>query len=330
VYADEAALHDLSAAEAAELAAAFDERIHPALTRLLGAASDVDGNGKVILFLTELPQVWGYYWASDALLARDTSAACTGTRSNAADVVYLALPSAVTRIGWTRAQALGEILPGVLAHEFAHLLSFNRRCIARRCAGPDETWIEEGIAKVAEDEAGYGWNASRAAGITYLTRTRGDVFRGYDGRSLTRWEGDSVGNYEGAHAFFRFHADRLGPEILAALTSGATGTRNVEQALGIPLPHAIADVAVALMFSNTTAAEAYSFTGAGWTPLREKLRALDAVPIGDQAAGVATLRTDGWNAFVTGPAGPGGGALRVASGEATKPWVAVVRFRGEP
>lgn len=331
VYVDETGLQDLSAAEARALADAFDGRIHPRLTALLGPPSDVDGNGKVILFLTTLPQLWGYYWANDVLYPRDASDGCTGSRANAVDAVYLALPSSVTRLGWTRAEALGELIPGVLAHEYAHLLSFQRRCLARACDGADETWIEEGLAKVAEDEAGYGWNSSRAGGITYLTRTREDVYRGYDGRSLTRWEGDSVGNYEGAHAFFRFHADRLGPDILASLTSGSTGIANVERALGTSFPEALADVATALLFSNTGASPAadHSFTGAGWTPLGERLRLLDAVPLGDGAPAAASLRADGWNAFLTGRAGPGGGAVRIASGEAVKPWVAVVRFTGD-
>ena len=330
VYVDDSPVADVSAAEAARLASAFDARIHPALTALLGPPSDVDANGKLVVFVTELPQLWGYYWASDAVLPRDLSAGCDGTRSNAADAVYLALPSAVTRLGYTREQALEELLPGVLAHEYAHLLSFQRRCLARTCVGADDTWIEEGIAKLAEDEAGYGWNLSRDGGVAYLTRTREDTFRGYDGRSLTRWEGDSVGNYEGAHAFLRFHADRLGPDLVAALTSGATGIANVERALGMPFPEALADVATALLFSNTGAAEeTWDFTGAGWTPLGEKLRLLDAVPLGEARPAAATLRSDGWNAFLTGPAGAGGGAVRVISGEAVKPWVAVVRFRGE-
>jgi hypothetical protein len=331
VYVDETALGEVTIDEAARLADAFDRRIHPALSALLGPPSDVDANGKVILFLTALPQIWGYYWASDVVFPRDLTDACTGSRSNGADALYLTLPSAVTRLGWTRAQALEELIPGVLAHEYAHLLSFQRRCLARRCSGADETWIEEGLAKVAEDEAGYGWNLSRGAGIAYLTRTREDLFRGYDGRSLTRWEGDSVGNYEGAHAFFRFHADRIGPGLLAALTSGRTGVANVEQALGTSFPEALADVATALLFSDAAASPAadYSFTGAGWTPLGEKLRRLETVPLGDGLSATASLRADGWNAFLTGPAGAEGGAVRVTSSEPVKPWIAVVRFRGE-
>lgn len=331
VYVDEAALGDLSPAEAAALAASFDTRIHPRLTSLLGPPSDVDGNGKVILFLTQLPEIWGYYWANDVLLPRDVSDGCDGRRSNAADVVYLTLPSAMMRLGWTRAHAIEQLIPGILAHEYAHLLSFQRRCLERTCLGADDTWIEEGLAKVAEDEAGYGWNLSRSGGVSYLTRTRADDRRGYDGRSLTRWESDAVGNYEGAHAFFRYHADRLGPEILAALTSGETGIANVERALGTSFPQALADVATALLFSNTRAspAEEFSFTGPGWTPLREKLRLLETVPIGESSPATASLRTDGWNAFLTGPAGSGGGTVRISSAEWVKPWVAVVRFRGE-
>src|SRR2546428_635815 len=98
-----------------------------------------------------------------------------------------------------------------LAHELQHLLNFAHRCVQRPCEGPEETWINEALSKVAEDLAGYGWNVAggRAEGAAYLGHP-GAELRGYDGRSLTRWEGDPIGNYQGAHSFLRLFTDRAG------------------------------------------------------------------------------------------------------------------------
>src|SRR5438874_6308254 len=143
-----------------------------------------------------------------------------------------------------------------------HLLNFAHRCVARECDGPEQTWINEALSKVAEDLAGYGWNAAqgRAEGARYLERSDSGAVRGYDGRSLTHWEGDPIGNYQGAHSFLRFFTDRLGEGIPGEIARGAGGVRGVEEALGRPLPRAMAEWASALLASNEPGAP-YSFSG---------------------------------------------------------------------
>jgi hypothetical protein len=207
-----------------------------------------------------------------------------------------------------------------VAHELQHLLNFAHRCVQRACEGPEETWINEALSKVAEDVAGFGWNASggRAEGAAYLGRDEGSV-RGYDGRSLTRWEGDPIGNYQGAHSFLRFFADQLGPAVAGRIATGPGGVAGLEAALGRPLPRAMAEWATALLLSNEPSAP-YSFSGTPWSPLHARLRHLDT-----RDPGPLSLRADGI-AAVTSGAGQGGPVtVTVKSGAAQAPYVVVVR-----
>src|SRR5207237_6946674 len=162
--------------------------------------------------------------------------------------------------------------------------------------GPEQTWINEALSKVAEDLAGYGWNGAggRAEGAAYLRRAEGHL-RGYDGRSLTRWEGDPVGNYQGAHSFLRLFTDRLGPALAGRLNTGPGGVDGLEETLGLPLPMAMAEWATALLLSNE-AGSPYSFSGTAWSPLHDRLRHLDT-----RAPGTVTLRADGIGAVMSGP-----------------------------
>ena len=163
----------------------------------------------------------------------------------------------------------------------------------------------------------------------YLTRSTGQI-RGYTGRSLTRWEGDPIGNYQGAHSFFRYFADRRGAGFARALVDGAGGVAGVESALGEPLPRAMADWATALLLSNEAGApsQRFSYLGDGWSPLHERLRYLDWQPL--VAAGApATLRADGIAVLVSGAAAGGPAEVRVQSVRERPPYIVVARFSGD-
>src|SRR2546428_8261312 len=120
------------------------------------------------------------------------------------------------------ADLFATVYPATLAHELQHLLNFAHRCVQRPCEGPEETWINEALSKVAEDLAGYGWNVAggRAEGAAYLGHP-GAELRGYDGRSPTRREGDSIGNYQGAHRFLRLFTHPPRPDLAGPPARGA-------------------------------------------------------------------------------------------------------------
>jgi hypothetical protein len=305
------------------LGAAYETNVWPADTKAFGAPTDVDGNGRIIVLLTHelgahLNGGWliGYFGNSDLTNARDSSDNCGGNGSNHGEIVYLNDIENGAANGWSADDLSSSIYPETLAHEIQHLLNLGHRCVEKSCEGIQDTWLNEGLSKVAEDLAGYGWNSEigRGEGARYLARAASDAtVRGYDGRSLTVWEGDPIGNYQGAHSFLRFFADRGGASVATQLALGA----DVENVLGRPWPRAMAEWASALLLSNESGAP-FNYSGSSWSPLHQRLRQLEA-----QSPGTATLRKDGIAAFVSG-AGQGGPA-RVTVRSAGAPWVVVVR-----
>ena len=316
----------------------FEDRVYQADRLSFGSESDVDGNGKLFVVLShELGQhlnggwLLGYFGNDDLLRARDDSSDCGGSGSNHADIIYLNDVANAELNGYTAEQAAQNLFPATIAHELQHLINLNQRCLVRTCSGSEATWINEGLSKMAEDLAGFGWNSSegRSEGAMYLTRSTGQI-RGYTGRSLTRWEGDPIGNYQGSHSFFRYFADRRGATFARAVVNGSGGTAGVESALGEPLPRAMADWATALLVSNEPGAPSprFSYLGSAWSPFHERLRHLDWQPL--LAAGAsATLRADGIAVLVSGSAAGGPAEIRVRSDGQGAPYIVVARFAGD-
>jgi hypothetical protein len=330
-YVDDEDLSHYEAPLVDTLSREFEERVWPSDTAAFGAPTDVDQNGRILVLLTHelgahLNGGWliGYFGNADLLRARDASADCSGSGSNHAEIVFLNDVSNGAANGWSAQELVSSVYPATLAHEIQHLLNLGHRCVEQKCAGAEDTWINEALSKLAEDLAGYGWNGAtgRSEGAAYLSRSDGTL-RGYDGRSLTQWEGDPIGNYQGAHSFLRFFADRLGPAVAGQVALGRGGRDGLEEALGRPLSRAMAEWATALLVSNEREA-AYSFSGNAWSPFHQRLRHLDA-----RVPGPVSLRADGIAAIVSG-AGQGAPArVTVRSGEASPPFVVVLRAPGD-
>ncbi len=311
----------------------FEDRIYPVDTRVFGAASDVDGNGKLTIFFTHelgvhLNGGWliGYFGNNDLLRARDGSGDCGGTGSNHADMLYMNDIANGQANGFAAADLAASVFPATLAHELQHLINLNQRCLLRACGEPESTWVNEGLSKVAEDLTGFGWNGGqgRWEGAQYLARASGEL-QGYDGRSLTQWEGDPIGNYQAAHSFMRYFTDRAGGSFAGNLAQ----QQGLEHTLAMPLPRALAEWATALLFSNeaNSPLPAFSYSGTGWSPFHARLRHLDYRDLSPGGA-TASLRADGFSAFLSGGGQSAPASITVRSGADVKPHVVVVKFSG--
>jgi hypothetical protein len=315
------------------IGALFEDRIYPVDTRVFGAGSDVDGNGKLTIFFphelgAHLNGGWliGYFGNNDLLRARDGSGDCGGTASNHADMLYMNDIANGQANGFSPDDLAASVFPATIAHELQHLINLNQRCLLRSCSEPEATWVNEGLSKVAEDLTGFGWNGGqgRWEGSQYLARSSGEL-QGYDGRSLTRWEGDPIGNYQAAHSFMRYFTDRAGGSFAGNLAQ----QQGLARTLGMPLPRALAEWATALLFSNeaNSPLPTFSYSGTGWSPFHSRLRHLDFQDL--PPGGVtASLRADGFDAFISGNGQAGPASITVRSGADVKPHVVVVKFSG--
>lgn len=241
-------------------AAAFDTLVHPVVTTNFGEPTDIDENGRVIVFYTravnELTEpgsgffVGGFFWSGDLFPQSE----CAG--SNAAEIFYMMVPDPerapsepAFETDFVRRSTLGTV-----GHEYQHLINAGRRIYLTGATSLEEVWLNEGLSHVAEEVLYYaasGLGPRRNLGLEDITAsTRAlDAFRAFGianfGRFLSYLEDPSEESLMGednlptrgaAWAFLRYAADRdprPDPELFRALVDGpATGVRNLNAALG--------------------------------------------------------------------------------------------------
>lgn len=158
-----------STADYVEMATAFDSHIWPTDIAAFGAPTDIDQNGKVIIFftirvnqLTPASQptsfVGGFFFSRDLFPKTNsetvngrTLSPCAG--SNFAEMFYMLAPDpqGVHSRPWT-VQEVKNVSPGTIAHELQHLINGSRRLrITPNSTWPEVVWMEEGLSHIAEE-----------------------------------------------------------------------------------------------------------------------------------------------------------------------------------
>jgi len=306
------------------------------VTGYAGPPPDIDGNGKVLVFFTSALGAGAFdvRIGSDEENALDTSPDCSGPRardnfagSNHAELIYVHSPAGlgVSAETW-RAYAESAFPSGLQV-----LVDFNR---FGRPAGSfePEFWLWfNGRPALAATMAGFGDHlaAIRAESLPLFQRTDpSGGGEGYPRMQLLSFR--NATSSAGANSFILFLADRLGPDYVRKFFEEGTGVRQIGVLSGIPLPVAYALWTSALVFSNEPASpwRGFDYTGVDWTPLHQKFQRFEYAPLNSGAAVPVTLTTNGFDVYVTGPAGPGGGSVTVASSEAVKPYVVAIPFTG--
>lgn len=280
---------------------------------------------------------FGPYWSGYAEQGpgpADLAAGCTvdtSSRYNGGETIFAIGPSAMRGLDGlplARAEALRRLDP-LFPHEFQHLVDFARQATWTLDAWY-EAWMLEGRAELIVDLVGRGLHEAFYREYQLSIFTRGSP-GGYDGLALLRWEGMNV-NYNGVHMLFRYLADRLGDPFIPALYRGeGTGMALLEKAAGLPFPLLYGLWTSSLLFSNEPASPGslLDYTGTPWTPLHQKFQPFQYAPLDPGAAVPVTLRSTGFDVYVTGPAGTGGGTVSVGSTAAVKPYVVAIPFTGE-
>ena len=137
-------------------------------TNAFGTPSDIDSNGKVIMFFTRAVNeltpatstsiIGGFFYARDLFPKTDSPQLGTGSgcpTSNVAEMFYLAVPDPNALVNgnthFTKT-FVSHLTVSTTAHEFQHLINAARRLYVNTAATDFEVvWLNEGLSHVAEE-----------------------------------------------------------------------------------------------------------------------------------------------------------------------------------
>jgi hypothetical protein len=213
------------------------------------------------------------------------------------------------------------------------LVDFNRFDLLRSPGYEPEFWLWlVGRAGLAQTVAGLGYHLAslRASNLAVFQRTDPSGGQeGYPRMPMLSYPGTAT-NWGGENTFLLYLADRLGPDFVRMFFEEGTGVLQIEAISGIPFPIAYALWTSALLFSNEPASpwSVFDYTGPDWTPLHQKFQRFEYAQLNSGAAIPVTLVANGFDVYVTGPAGTAGGTVTVTSSEAVKPYVVAIPFTG--
>jgi hypothetical protein len=278
----------------------FDSQIYDTNTTYFGTETDINGDGHVvILFTPEVNKltppgaaasqgfISGYFLLNDL----GPGIYAPGT-TNSMEIFYGMVPDPFAEFGNTFPKPdIASRMPATLAHEFQHMISFGYRFITlgggSNFGQLQTTWLEEGMAHMAED-----LNDMDLDNILRANRYLQNPGPG----NVSLMGGDSLEQRGGIYLFLRRLGDLLGEGIYKTiLQSGCVGKPCVENVTGKNFHTSVAEFLATLYLSgrgiNTDAMYNYA--------------SIDLQ--GDFAALFVTTRTL--------PAGAFSGAVRNAAGD---------------
>jgi len=259
-----------AASDFAAIAAEFDQYIYPSDTVHFGGPSDVDGNGRVILYYT--PQVNaisaaydssggavpGYFFAGDLFPRTAANPANACAASNVAEILYLLTPDPTATTGTALPVATVRTLTRTAqAHQLEHLINASNRLFVSD-GQFEEAWLDEGLAESAEDFVGrgeYGFTDTQLALYAQLSADSGtfsaffqpNALRYADWLAASSSSGATYGDVDTAQAgrgatwsLLRYAYDQYSggtpANVTRALALGpTTGILNLQQTTGVPL-----------------------------------------------------------------------------------------------
>jgi len=148
--------------EYASFATTFDTLIRPLDVATFGEPSDVDKNGKTIIFFTKevnklTPRgsagfIGGFFYERDLFPTQSTKDLQGCGSSNFAEMYYEIVPDPTARYGDARSkQSVLDLTPATLAHEFQHLINAGRRLYVNNAEDFEQVWLNEGLSHIAEE-----------------------------------------------------------------------------------------------------------------------------------------------------------------------------------
>lgn len=282
----------ITRAEFQAIAEQFDDLVYPVDVRNFGEPTDIDDNGRSILFYTRVVNeltapgatsfVGGFFFAGDLF----PPSACPA--SNFAEIFYLLAPDATGAIrGIPRTEEeIFQNTVGTTGHEFQHLINAGRRIYINDADDFEEAWLNEGLSHIAEEliffEAS-GLQPRQNIDVDALVASQEilDAFNSYGidnfGRLFTYLEDPDTASLLGidnlqtrgaSWAFLRYAADREpGPDqqfffrLVNATTSGVVSLNAI---LGVDVLDWMQDWTVSVYTDDTSIPVEPRFTQPSW------------------------------------------------------------------
>jgi hypothetical protein len=247
-----------------ELVRRIDDLIVPRDRLLFGQESDINGDGRFSILLTEQFKnsgAVGFYSGTD-LYRRGIF---SNRFSNEQEIIY-ATP--------VTGQVSRNLLYATIAHEYQHLINFSRRIYEIPNAVPEEVWLNEGLSYMAEDNCGLGddSNGPPAMSFEYLQSAPDASLTGPDAGGNT----DTAAQRGAAYLFLRYLFEQAGGAAgfdttgdlvdkggatftRKLISSGLAGRANLEKATGRPFKELFASWVATLMADGMLGLEEQGF-----------------------------------------------------------------------
>jgi hypothetical protein len=269
LYEDTGAPSSFTAGEYARFGALFDDVLYSIDTAAFGFPSDVDGNGHIIVLLSQRinqlttkaecsstgAYVAGYFFGYDLT---------SGNGSNRGEIFYSVAPDSAAQFSCAHSKSqVGMRTPSTFLHEFQHMISYNQHVLLRK-AQPEATWLNEGLSHIAEELGSKYYEAKYPppSGRTIATQLFPDSSQGFINedirnaysyllsprhKSVTTFA--ALGTLEergAAWLFLRWLGDQKGDGIFKQLVeTSRRGTDNVANAAGEPFAALFGDFGIA-------------------------------------------------------------------------------------
>jgi hypothetical protein len=193
-----------SDAEYAGFATTFDTLVGPLDIQNFGQPSDIDKNGKILIFFTKevnklTPRgangvIGGFFFERDLFPKRDSLDLQGCATSNAAEMYYSMVPDPLGQFSDARKKAdVQNVTPSTLVHEFQHLINAGRRLYVNNADAFEDVWLNEGLSHIAEELLYYrvsGQAPRRNIGASVIQADQTSV------NNFNNYQGDNFGRYE--------------------------------------------------------------------------------------------------------------------------------------
>jgi len=273
-------------------------------TTAFGSPTDIDNNGKVIMFFTravnELTKtgsqsvVGGFFYGRDLFPKQDSPELGTGSgcaTSNFAEMFYLLVPDPNGVVnGNTRTKTFVQHLTNsTTAHEFQHLINASRRLYVNTAATDFEVvWLNEGLSHVAEellfyhqsaglaprmnvDSTSFKGNQTNVDSYNFNQQSNFGRYRSYLLKPSTNAPyapNDSLETRGATWSFLRYAADHRGTNDgdtwKKLVNSTQTGLTNLQNVFGSGLTAMFRDWAVANIADDVPGASSAQWQQPSW------------------------------------------------------------------